>query len=253
MADSSTPRDDSLFDVEKGRPETAEKAPSTLDGATITPDPTGSGTDLEENTATAEKQESAEETDPNVIGWDGPNDPLNPMNWPDNKKWLNVAVLSVLTIITPLGSSMFAPGIPKIMVEFHETSSTTATFVLSVYILGFAFGPLLIAPMSEIYGRSPLYNVGNALFIIFSVGAALSNSIGMLMAFRFLMGLAGAVPITIGSGSIADIMPVSMRGRAMSVWALGPLLGPCIGPVAGGYMIAAIGWRWVYWLMAILV
>jgi multidrug resistance protein len=249
MADSSTPRDDSLFDAEKGRPETAE----TFDGATITPDPTGSGTDLEENRATAEKQESAEETDPNVIGWDGPNDPLNPMNWPDNKKWLNVAVLSVLTIITPLGSSMFAPGIPKIMVEFHESSSTTATFILSVYILGFAFGPLLIAPMSEIYGRSPLYNVGNALFIIFSVGAALSNSIGMLMAFRFLMGLAGAVPITIGSGSIADIMPVTMRGKAMSVWALGPLLGPCIGPVAGGYMIAAIGWRWVYWLMAILV
>jgi multidrug resistance protein len=148
---------------------------------------------------------------------------------------------------------MFAPGIPKIMLEFHQSSSTTATFILSIYILGFAFGPLVIAPLSEIYGRSPLYNAGNALFIIFSVGAALSNSIGMLMAFRFLMGLAGAVPITIGSGSIADIMPVEKRGRAMSAWALGPLLGPCIGPVAGGYMIEAIGWRWVYWLVAILV
>jgi multidrug resistance protein len=244
----STPRDSSLPDLEKG---VTEKTPPSLDGVTITPDP-NTGTDLEENAPPVEKQQSAQQTDPNVIGWDGPDDPANPMSWPDKKKWMNVATLSVLTIITPLGSSMFAPGIPKIMVEFHQSSSTTATFILSIYILGFAFGPLVIAPLSEIYGRSPLYNAGNALFIIFSVGAALSNSIGMLMAFRFLMGLAGAVPITIGSGSIADIMPVEKRGRAMSAWALGPLLGPCIGPVAGGYMIEAIGWRWVYWLVAIL-
>ena len=148
---------------------------------------------------------------------------------------------------------MFAPGIPKIMAEFHQSSPTTATFILSIYILGFAFGPLIIAPLSELYGRSILYNIGNLCFTVFTVGAALSNSIGMLMAFRFLMGLAGAVPITIGSGSIADVMPVEKRGRAMAAWALGPLLGPCIGPVAGGYLIEAAGWRWVYWLIVILV
>lgn len=159
----------------------------------------------------------------------------------------------MLTHISPLGSSMFAPGIPGIMMQFHETSSTVATFLVSVYILGFAFGPLLIAPLSEIYGRRPLYIYGNILFVIFSVGAALANGIGMLMAFRLLMGLAGAVPITIGSGSIADVMPVEKRGRAMSAWALGPLLGPCIGPIAGGYLIQAAGWRWVYWLIVILV
>lgn len=147
---------------------------------------------------------------------------------------------------------MFAPGIPKILAEFHETSSVTATFILSVYILGFAFGPLLAAPMSEIYGRSLLYNIGNVFFTVFSICTALSNSIGMMMAFRFLMGVFGSVPLTIGSGSIADMMPVEMRGRAMAAWALGPLLGPCIGPVAGGYMIQAIGWRWVYYLLTIV-
>lgn len=147
---------------------------------------------------------------------------------------------------------MFAPGIRTILVEFKSTSSTDATFLVSIYILGFAFGPLFVAPMSEIYGRSPLYNVGNVLFLIFSICTALSNSIGMMMAFRFLMGLAGSVPITIGSGSIADMMPVELRGRAMAAWALGPLLGPCIGPVAGGFLIRAEGWRWVYWLIAIV-
>ena len=90
-------------------------------------------------------------------------------------------------------------------------------------------------------------------FVLFSVGAALSTSIGMLMAFRLLMGLAGSVPITIGSGSIADMMPVEKRGSAMSAWGLGPLLGPCVGPLAGGYLIEAAGWRWVYWLIVSLV
>lgn len=148
---------------------------------------------------------------------------------------------------------MFAPGIKAIMIEFHSTSSITATFLVSIYVLGFAFGPLLVAPLSEILGRRPLYIWGNIFFAIFTMATALSTSIGMLLAFRFLMGLAGSVPITIGSGSIADMMPVEMRGRAMSAWALGPLLGPCIGPVAGGYLIRAAGWRWVYWLILIVV
>jgi multidrug resistance protein len=249
MASSTTPRDSALdFDVEKG-----EKQPPSLDGATITPDPANQ-TDLEDGNITkAEKREEVEELDPNVVSWDGPDDPQNPKNWTDKKKWTNVAVLSILTVITPLGSSMFAPGIPKIMAQFHSTDSTTATFILSIYILGFAFGPLIIAPLSEVYGRWVMYNIGNLLFTIFTVCTALSNGIGMMMAFRFLMGLAGAVPITIGSGSIADIMPVEMRGRAMSIWALGPLLGPCIGPVAGGFLTEAAGWRWVFWLIAIVV
>ncbi|KAI1776658.1 MFS general substrate transporter [Hypoxylon cercidicola] len=192
------------------------------------------------------------ENDPNVVDWDGPDDQENPMNWTEKKKWLNISILSIMTVVTPLGSSMFAPGIPGIMVQFRETSSTIATFLLSVYILGFAFGPLLVAPLSEIFGRRSLYIYGNILFVVFSVGAALSTSIGMMMAFRLLMGLAGSVPITIGSGSIADMMPVEKRGGAMAAWALGPLLGPCIGPIAGGYLIEAAGWRWVYWLIVIL-
>ncbi|ETS86817.1 hypothetical protein PFICI_00645 [Pestalotiopsis fici W106-1] len=198
------------------------------------------------------KEEPRSDSGPLVVGWDGPDDPQNPMNWPDRKKWTNISILSILTLVTPLGSSMFAPGIPSIMVEFRSTSSITATFLLSIYVLGFAFGPLLAAPLSEIYGRRLLYVAGNVLFAIFTMGVALSNGLGMLLAFRFLMGLAGSVPLTIGSGSIADMMPVEMRGRALSAWAMGPLLGPCIGPVAGGYLIRAAGWRWVYWLLLIL-
>lgn len=227
-----------------------KKRPGTEDG-TLVPEETGSEEEGDVE-AGPEKEEATVETDPNMVDWDGPDDPENPMNWSDKKKWLNIATLSILTLVTPLGSSMFAPGVPAIMREFNETSATLATFLVSVYVLGFAFGPLVVAPLSEIYGRRPLYFYGNILFTVFTICTAVSNSIGMLLAFRLLMGLSGAVPITIGSGSIADMMPVEKRGRAMSAWSLGPLLGPCVGPLAGGYLIRAAGWRWVYWLIAIM-
>ncbi|CAM1501487.1 Fc.00g034710.m01.CDS01 [Cosmosporella sp. VM-42] len=189
--------------------------------------------------------------DQNAVGWDGPDDPNNPLNWPAKKKWSNIFALSVMTLLTPLGSSMFAPGVPEIMREFHSTNENIATFVVSVYVLGFALGPLVAAPMSEIYGRAPVFNIANILFIICTVATALSKNMGMLIAFRFLMGFSGSTPITNGSGTISDMFPVEERGKAMAVWAMGPLLGPCIGPVAGGYMIEAVGWRWVFWLIAI--
>jgi multidrug resistance protein len=122
-----------------------------------------------------------------------------------------------------------------------------------VYLLGFAFGPLLIAPLCEMYGRLPLYASCNILFVVFSIACAVCNSLNQLIAFRFLMGCAGVAPLTIGAGTIADIMPVEKRGRAMAIYAMGPLIGPVIGPVGGGYMIQAIGWRWVFWLLAIVV
>lgn len=154
-------------------------------------------------------------------------------------------------VYSPLASSMFAPGVSQVMAEFDNSNPQLATFVVSVYVLGFAFGPLFIAPASEMYGRT-ICNICNALFVVFSICCGVSSSYGMLVAFRFLMGCAGSAPLTIGGGTIADMMQTERRGSAMAIWIMGPLLGPVIGPVAGGYLVEAKGWRWVFWLLAIL-
>jgi multidrug resistance protein len=150
-----------------------------------------------------------------------------------------------------LASSFFAPGVPQILEEFHTSSQELATFVVSVYVLGFGVGPLLIAPLSEMYGRMPLYMICNITFVVFAVACAVSNSMGMLIAFRLLQGIVGSAPLCIGGGTIADIIPPQNRGGAMAVWALGPLFGPVVGPVAGGFLVDAEGWRWVYWVIVI--
>lgn len=155
--------------------------------------------------------------------------------------------------VSPLASSMFAPGVPDVMVDFDSSSKLLATFVISVYILGFAFGPLIVAPLSEYGGRVIVYNTCNVLFLIFNIASAVAPNISSLVVFRFLCGIAGVTPTIIGSGTIADIMPPENRGKAMALWSLGPLFGPIIGPVVGGYIVEATSWRWVFWVLAIVV
>lgn len=107
--------------------------------------------------------------------------------------------------------------------------------------------------MAELYGRSPVYHATNILFVIFTIACALSSSLDMLIVFRFLQGTAGSAAIALGGGTIADLFIQEERGKAISMWAMCPLLGPVVGPVVGGFLSAGLGWRWVFWLLAILV
>ncbi|KAJ4002921.1 hypothetical protein NW766_012570 [Fusarium irregulare] len=186
--------------------------------------------DLEEGSTSVEFDEPAD-NDPNIVNWDGPDDPANPQNWSMKKKTVTVIIVSSVTFVTPLASSIFAPSIEQVMTEFNSTNTQLASFIVSVYLIGYCFGPLVIAPLSEMYGRLPLYHVCNVLFVIFNVACALAPNLGGLIAFRLLAGLAGSCPLTIGAGSLADMISKEKRGAAMSSWALGPLFGPVIGPV----------------------
>jgi MFS family permease len=117
------------------------------------------------------------------------------------------------------------------MEEFGSTNNSLSALILSVYLIGNCFGPLVIAPLSELYGRSIMYNVCNVLFLVFVIGCALAPNLSSFIVFRLMSGLFGACPLTVGAGSIADVMLPEKRGSAMSFWFLGPLLGPAIAPI----------------------
>lgn len=131
---------------------------------------------------------------------------------------------------------MVAPSISQIIHDFHSNSNELATFVVSVYLLGYAFGPLLLAPLSELHGRMIIYNVCNVLYLIFTIACAVAPNLSALIVFRLLAGTVGSAPLTIGAGSLADMIRAENRGLAMSVWVLGPVLGPVIGPIGVYYV-----------------
>ncbi|KAK7753328.1 hypothetical protein SLS62_004618 [Diatrype stigma] len=197
-----------------------------------------------------EKEASLNNQD--IVDWDGPSDPNNPLNWPPRKRFGHIVIVAMLSMTVNLASTMFAPGVESLSIEFELTTRTLATLSVTVYLLGFALGPMIISPLSELFGRLPVYHVANVVFVAFVVGNALSKNIAQFIVFRFLSGFAGATPLTIGGGTIADVFPPKERGLAAALFGLGPLMGPVIGPVIGGFVAAAKGWRWTFWLMAII-
>lgn len=128
-----------------------------------------------------------------------------------------------------LAATMFAPGAGALANEFNITSPTVVSLTVSVYLAGFAIGPMFIAPLSELYGRVVVYHTCNVIYLGFIVGCALATNTNMFLAFRVLAGCAASGPLTVGGGTIADVIPPAQRGRAMSLFVIGPLLGPVSG------------------------
>lgn len=129
-----------------------------------------------------------------LVWWDGENDPENPYNWPNWQKYTIGGLISLVTFVTPLASSIFAPGVQDLMIDFKSSNTELAAFVVSVYVLGFAVGPLVLAPLSEMYGRVPVYHVCNVCFVAFTVACAVAPSLDALIVFCFFAGSFGSAP-----------------------------------------------------------
>jgi multidrug resistance protein len=189
--------------------------------------------------------------DNGLVGWDGQDDPLMPLNFPPATKWRLITLLAIMDFLTPLASSMFAPALGFMSKDLHNTSRILEPMVVTVFVLGFVFGPLVLAPLSEIYGRRFVLSASNVFFVMFQLGCALTPNIGALIAFRFLAGLGGSGCLAVGGGVISDLFLPHERGLATSIYAIGPVFGPIIGPVMGGFIAQKIGWRWIYWILFI--
>jgi multidrug resistance protein len=177
-------------------------------------------------------------------------DPRNPMLFSTWKKWSITLMIAFATLAVAFVSSAYSAAIPQVIAEFH-CSTEVATLGTSVFVLGYATGPLLWAPMSELYGRQALFLGTYAGLTAFSAGAAWSQNMWTLITLRFLAGIFGSSALTNAGGVIADMFLANQRGLGMSIFAAAPFLGPIIGPIVGGFVGETLGWRWVEGVMAI--
>ncbi len=153
---------------------------------------------------------SGTEADPYVVEFI-PHDPRNPMNLPEWKKWFLTVTVAFATLAVAFVSTAYTASITQVIEEFH-CSQEIATLGVSLFVLGFAIGPLLWAPLSELYGRQVLFIGTYAVLTAFNAGAAGAQSIASLIVMRFLAGTFGASPLTNAGGVIADIFPANQRG-----------------------------------------
>ncbi|KAF2114301.1 major facilitator superfamily domain-containing protein [Lophiotrema nucula] len=181
------------------------------------------------------------------------NDPENPFNWPRWRKWTIAGLVTVATFMGNYGTITIVPAVPGILHDFDATNSDFyLTFLVSIWELGEAVGQFFVGPAAERFGRMPVFLVGNALFTLCSVGSALSVSVEMLTAFRFLNGCVNST-LTLSPNIIGDLFAPEHRGRAMAISVAVPLLGPFVAPVIGSYVNASMGWRWTVWVVVLVM
>lgn len=126
-----------------------------------------------------------------------------------------------------LFSTSYTSGTEQIASEFN-ISETIVTLGLTFYLIGLAAGSVVMAPLSEIYGRRPVSVASLIIFNIMIIPCAVTNSIAVLIVFRFIGAFAGSVMISSAPGMVADLVPHKNRALAFSVWSLGPINGPGI-------------------------
>jgi MFS family permease len=150
------------------------------------------------------------------------------MNFPVKRKWAIAVLQSMSTLVVTLASSVYTGGIEGIKAHF-DVSGVVATLGLSLFVLGFALGPLIWGPLSELYGRKPVYVISFMGFTAFSVGATCSPNIQSLLVLRFFASAFGSSSMTNTGGVIADMFTKEQRGMATGLFVTAPFLGPALG------------------------
>ncbi|KAF2140952.1 uncharacterized protein K452DRAFT_229687 [Aplosporella prunicola CBS 121167] len=174
------------------------------------------------------------------------NDKDNPRNWPNWKRWYITCFVSLLNVLTCLCAGGYSSGQDDLIEEFH-VSAEVGTVGLSMYILGFAIGPLMLAPLSEYFGRNPIYVVSWGLLVIFQIPLALAPNIGTVIVCRLIQGFFGSAPLTNTGGTVSDLWGRNECGNAMAIYGLSSTFGPPMALVISGYIALEKGWRWLFW------
>ncbi|KAL4904590.1 hypothetical protein BDW74DRAFT_26711 [Aspergillus multicolor] len=211
--------------------------------------------DLEANrqgaTGEMEKSKTQQASDPKLVTWNGPDDPDNPKNWPMKKKWAIVVTVSCFTFISPVSSSMVAPALTTLAKDLGITDAIESQLTLSIFVLAYAFGPLFLGPLSEIYGRVIVLQLANLFYLVFNIACGVAQTKAQMIVFRFFAGLGGSAPLAIGGGVLSDCFKPEERGKSVAIYSLAPLLGPAVGPIAGGFIAENTTWRWVFYATTI--
>lgn len=193
-----------------------------------------------------------EKTSPDsIVGFDGPDDPYRPMNWNFKKKCITTMAYGFTAMFATFGSSVYSPAVNEIAQEFN-IGSEVSILGISLLLVGFGIGPLIWAPLSEVYGRKLAVLTPFFVASMFTFGAGAAKDIQTLQICRFFQGFFGSAPVTNTGGVLGDIWSAEVRGVALIGYAMAVVGGPTLGPIIGGAIIVTgTGWRWTQYVTGI--
>lgn len=188
-----------------------------------------------------------------LVDFDGPDDPYRPINWPTKKKIVTTMVYGFVTMTATWASSAYSAGTAQVAAQFH-VSEEVATLGTALFLVGFGIGPLLWAPLSEVYGRRIAVLTPMFVAVCFSFGSATAKDFQTLMLTRFFGAFFASAPVTNTGGVLGDLYSPAWRGIAMAGYAMAVVGGPVLGPIVSAAVVIqpSLGWRWTEYLTGIL-
>ncbi|KAK3675629.1 hypothetical protein LTR78_004713 [Recurvomyces mirabilis] len=187
-----------------------------------------------------------------VVEFDGHDDPMHPQNWPLRQKLIIAGILILNAFGATFASSIFSSASTAVAMQFH-VGREVATLGTSLFVLGYAFGPIIFAPMSELYGRRLPLIIAAFGFGIFNIAVAVAKDYQTLMISRFFAGTFGSAPLTIVAAVFSDMFSNEVRGIAVALFSATIMGGPFMGPFIGGFITKSyLGWRWTAYIPGII-
>ncbi|XMB29121.1 multidrug effflux MFS transporter [Paenibacillus sp. BR2-3] len=165
---------------------------------------------------------------------------------PSRKQRLQLAViLGSIATIGPLSIDMYLPALPALS-SYFGTTAALVQLSLTFFLLGLALGQLIAGPLSDVYGRRLPLLIGMMIYAISSLLCAFVPSIGLLIALRFVQGLAGSVGVVISRAAVRDLYTGSELTKFFSLLMIVNGLGPILAPVLGGQLLRVTSWQGVF-------
>jgi hypothetical protein len=167
-------------------------------------------------------------TEADLVDFEGPDDLYHPLNWPFSKKVITTLLYGLLTMSATWASSAYSAGTKPIAKEFH-VGTQVATLGTTLFLFGFGLGPLLWAPLSEVFGRRMAVMVPMFIAICFSFGSATAKDFQTLMLTRFFGAFFASAPVTNTGGVLGDLFSPATRATALAGYAIAVVAGPALG------------------------
>ncbi|KAJ9134838.1 MFS general substrate transporter [Coniochaeta hoffmannii] len=189
-------------------------------------------------------------SDPYIVVFSEPYDGDNPIQWPERRKWVVTNILSATGFNRIVVSTIMAPALPVVAADLSMTPTQTA-LSLSIYLLATAFGPIVIGPLSEMYGRQAVLHTSNIWFAAWNLACGFATTKEVLIVSRLFTGLGASAIYSLGGGVLGDVWPPEQRGKSLGTYLAIPLIAVAIGPILGGIITAHAHWRWMFWATSI--
>ena len=151
----------------------------------------------------------------------------------------------------PFGMHVLLPALPAVAAEFAARTSTTQ-LLISLSLVAIALGNLVVAPLSDRFGRRPVIVAGLSLFVGGSLAGLVAPSVELLIAARILQAFGSGAAMAVARATITDFFGVERSASAMATTATAVLVVPMFAPTLGGFTVEGLGWRAVF-ALAILM